>query len=242
VTLKTAGSRSITATDTVTGTITGTQSGITVNPAAIDHYSVTAIGTPQVAGTAFSVTIQAQDFYNNNITTGGGAAENITITFGLTDAWATPVTTATVAGTATVGNMTMTVAQVGQTIIFTGVSAKSGTSNAFTVNPGAIDHYAVTAIGTPQVVGTAFSVAIQAQDVCFNNITTGVEAAESINITFGLADAGAAPLTTATVAGRGTVNDMTMTVAQVGQTIIFTGATSAETGTSNAFTVSAPPP
>ena len=33
VTLKTAGTQSITATDTVTGTITGTQSGITVNPA-----------------------------------------------------------------------------------------------------------------------------------------------------------------------------------------------------------------
>ena len=31
VTLKTAGTQSITATDTVTGTITGTQSGITVN-------------------------------------------------------------------------------------------------------------------------------------------------------------------------------------------------------------------
>ena len=33
VTLKTAGTQSITATDTVTGSITGSQSGITVNPA-----------------------------------------------------------------------------------------------------------------------------------------------------------------------------------------------------------------
>ena len=37
VTLKTAGTQSITATDTVTGTITGTQSGITVHSAAGHH-------------------------------------------------------------------------------------------------------------------------------------------------------------------------------------------------------------
>jgi hypothetical protein len=41
-TLKTAGSRSITAKDTVTGTITGTQSGITVNAAAASQLKVTA--------------------------------------------------------------------------------------------------------------------------------------------------------------------------------------------------------
>ncbi len=99
---------------------------------AIDHYAVSAINAYQVAGTPFNVTIQAQDQYNNNITAGGGSAENINITFGLPDAWAAPTTTATVAGTATV-NMTMTVAQTGQSITFTGVSTKAGTSNAFTV-------------------------------------------------------------------------------------------------------------
>ena len=40
-TLRTAGSRSITATDTVTASITGTQSGITVNPAAVNHIGLT---------------------------------------------------------------------------------------------------------------------------------------------------------------------------------------------------------
>ena len=37
VTLKTAGSQTITATDTVTSSINGLQNGITVNAAGLDH-------------------------------------------------------------------------------------------------------------------------------------------------------------------------------------------------------------
>jgi hypothetical protein len=66
-TLKTAGSQSITATDTVTKTITGTQSGIVVNPAALDHLGFVAPTSAKV-GTPFSVTVTAQDAYNNTIT------------------------------------------------------------------------------------------------------------------------------------------------------------------------------
>src|SRR5438445_13577111 len=41
-TFKTAGTQSLTATDTVATAVTGTQSGITVNPAAASNLSVTA--------------------------------------------------------------------------------------------------------------------------------------------------------------------------------------------------------
>lgn len=108
---------------------------LTINPGAIDHYSVSAISSPQVAGVPFGVTIQAQDVYNNNITTGADASENITITFGKADAAATPTSNSTASGTATM-NMTMTVPQSDQNITFTGdTSAKTGTSGNFTVNP-----------------------------------------------------------------------------------------------------------
>jgi hypothetical protein len=51
VVLRSAGSRSITATDTVTGSITGSA---TVNVAAVDHYAVaTSALNPDVAGTPF---------------------------------------------------------------------------------------------------------------------------------------------------------------------------------------------
>jgi hypothetical protein len=106
---------------------------LNVTAAAIDHYAVSAISPVQGAGIPFNVIIQARDVYNNNITAGGDAAENITITFGRADGGATPTTTATTAGVAVV-SVTLTVPGAGQSITFTGdVSGKTGTSNTFVV-------------------------------------------------------------------------------------------------------------
>src|SRR5439155_389129 len=63
-TLKTAGSQSLTVTDTVSASVTGTQAGITVNPAAATQFSVTA-PTTYTSGTAFSVVVTALDAYGN---------------------------------------------------------------------------------------------------------------------------------------------------------------------------------
>jgi parallel beta-helix repeat protein len=62
--LKTAGTQSITATDTVTTTITGTQPNITVNPATATHFKVSA-PTRVTAGTAFTITVTALDPFGN---------------------------------------------------------------------------------------------------------------------------------------------------------------------------------
>ncbi|HLN32693.1 MAG TPA: choice-of-anchor tandem repeat GloVer-containing protein [Gemmataceae bacterium] len=62
--LKTAGSQSITATDTSNSSVTGTQSGITVTAAAATHFSITA-PLAVTHGVAFSVTITALDAYGN---------------------------------------------------------------------------------------------------------------------------------------------------------------------------------
>ena len=65
VTLKTAGTRSVTATDTVTASITGSQSGIVVNPAAATHFAVSGPPSPTVAGVAHNVTVTAKDADGN---------------------------------------------------------------------------------------------------------------------------------------------------------------------------------
>jgi hypothetical protein len=70
-TLKTAGTQSLTATDKATSSITGTQSGIVVNAAAVDHLQVTAPSSAAV-GSAFNVTVTAQDVYNNTATSYAG--------------------------------------------------------------------------------------------------------------------------------------------------------------------------
>jgi hypothetical protein len=65
VTLKTVGSQSITATDTVTSSITGSQSGITVNPSAATYFVVSGFYSPATAGSAGIVSVTAFDAYGN---------------------------------------------------------------------------------------------------------------------------------------------------------------------------------
>jgi hypothetical protein len=67
VTLKTAGSQTVTSTDTVTATIIGKSLAIKVSAATVDHLKVTAPSS-STAGTAFSITVTAQDAYNNTVT------------------------------------------------------------------------------------------------------------------------------------------------------------------------------
>ena len=68
-TLKTAGSQTLTATDTVTGTITGTSAGITVNPAAaatLDRRRLPRPRSPRASPTR--VTVTAKDAFGNTAT------------------------------------------------------------------------------------------------------------------------------------------------------------------------------
>ena len=59
-TLKTAGSQSITASDTVVPSGAGTQAGITVNPAAASRFTVAGFPSPITAGMAGSFTVTAR--------------------------------------------------------------------------------------------------------------------------------------------------------------------------------------
>jgi len=186
---------------------------------------------------AITVTVEAQDQYSNLCDSGPNTyAQDVTL---VTDGSATGAGLVDiVAGT---GSLPIS-DQVAETVNLslldsqtTGLDCISTQDVVFAV--GAIDHYSVSTITSPQVAGTAFNVTIQAQDQYNNNITTG---AETVTITFGLADTGATPITTATTNGTVTVS-MTMTVAQTGQSITFTGVTWGKTGISNSFDVTSPP-
>jgi hypothetical protein len=64
-TLKTAGSQSVTATDTTTGGLTGTQAGITVKPAALSKLVVEGFPSAETAGVPDTFTVRASDAYGN---------------------------------------------------------------------------------------------------------------------------------------------------------------------------------
>ncbi len=81
--LKTAGTQSITATDTTTAGISGTDGGITVSPGAASQFIITAPSSV-TAGVAFSLTVTVEDAYGNVATGYTG-----TIHFSSTDSKAT---------------------------------------------------------------------------------------------------------------------------------------------------------
>jgi NifU-like protein involved in Fe-S cluster formation len=67
VTLKTAGTQSVTATDTVTKTIKGAQAGIVVKAAAVKTLTVSGLTTPRTKGVAGTIRVTAVDAYGNRV-------------------------------------------------------------------------------------------------------------------------------------------------------------------------------
>jgi hypothetical protein len=68
VTLKTAGTQSITATDTATPAFMGTESGIVVNSAALSVFAVTGIPSPWISGDLNTFAVSAKDAFGNTVT------------------------------------------------------------------------------------------------------------------------------------------------------------------------------
>jgi hypothetical protein len=67
ITLKTAGSQSITATDTVFSSVTGSETGITITPAAASQLILSPNSEVQ-SGVRFSLTLTVEDAYGNVVT------------------------------------------------------------------------------------------------------------------------------------------------------------------------------
>src|SRR5262249_50784832 len=65
VTLKTAGSQTLTATDTVIASITGTWNAITVSSAPASRFVVSGLADPSAPGPSQDLTVTAEDPFDN---------------------------------------------------------------------------------------------------------------------------------------------------------------------------------
>ena len=161
VTLKTAGSRSVTGTDTVTGTITGSQT-VTVNPGSATKLALSGL-TAQTAGTAQTLLVTAQDSYGNTATGYTGIVH-----FTSSDGAAVlPANYTFVAGDAGVHTFSggVTLKTAGSRSV-TGTDTVTGTitgSQTVTVNPGSATKLALSGL-TAQTAGTAQTLLVTAQD------------------------------------------------------------------------------
>ncbi len=163
-TLKTAGSQTITATDTVTASITGTSTSVTVSPGPTSLFSVTTAASP-TAGTSFSFTVTAFDAFNNTATSYSG-----TVKFTSTDTQAAlPPPSKLTNGSMTFQTTLKTSGNQMITATDTVMASITG-SLSIAISAGPVTHLSVSA--PPNAVADdAFDVTVSALDA-FDNIAT----------------------------------------------------------------------
>jgi hypothetical protein len=162
-TLKTAGNQTITATDASTSSITGTSTAIAVSPGAATGFILNAPAST-TAGSLISITVTAQDAFNNVATGYTG-----TVHFSSTDGQATlPANGGLTNG---VGHFSAILRTAGtQTITATDTVNSSLTAHAdIAVSPGSTAVFKVTGPAS-SVAGNAFNITVAALDA-FNNPT-----------------------------------------------------------------------
>jgi hypothetical protein len=197
-TLKTAGTQSITATDTVTTRITGSETGIAVNPAAVSHLGVSAPAASPV-GSAFGITVTALDPYNNSAI-GYTGTVHFTSTDGLATLPGNYIFTAADAGVHAFSGIILQ--KTGsQTITATDtITASISGSAAVAVNPAAASTMTVAGFPSPTTAGVAGNFTVTLKDP-YGNIASGYtgtvhftssdgKASLPANYTFTTADAG----------------------------------------------------
>ncbi|MDZ7377130.1 MAG: hypothetical protein ONB13_10960, partial [candidate division KSB1 bacterium] len=152
-------------------TITVTSSGkagisnsFNVNPASLDHFRVSTIGSPQVAGQPFSITITAEDVYENKVTSFINTVNLSESTNSIT-----PIVTTNFSSGEWTGQVTITKTYTDNIINVSG-SGKSGQSNKFNINPANLHHFVIGTIST-QAAGVPFAIAVTAQDNYGNTAT-----------------------------------------------------------------------
>ncbi len=146
-------------------TESGSSNSFDVISSNVDHFVISTI-LNQVAGTAFNLSIRAEDSNNNLVTnfTGNASFSDLTGTI-------SPKTTGNFSGGIWSGLVTITNSRASDTITVTS-SGKAGTSNSFNVSPAALDHFQISSIGSPQVAGLSFNIIVTAEDVYGNKVTS----------------------------------------------------------------------
>ena len=168
-TLKTAGTQSITATDTATGSVIGSDTGIAVNPAAPSKIFVAGFPSPTTAGVAGTFTVTLEDAYGNVATAYSG-----TVHFASSDGKAVlPANYTFQASDQGVHSFRATLKTPGtQSITAQDSSAGlSGSDTAITVNPAAASKFIITAPASVKA-GVAFRLTLTVEDA-YGNVVTG---------------------------------------------------------------------
>src|SRR5207249_178552 len=169
--LKTAGNRTVTATDTITSSITGTTNSITVNPTTASMLAVVASTGTTTAGSAFNVTVTAKDAFGNTAT-GYAGIVHFTSTDGQAVLPANYTFVAGDSGTHIFSTTLKTAIAQTHTATATTTSSITGTTTLVTVYPATARTLAAFPTRRSSDLGSAFNVTVTAKDA-FGNTATG---------------------------------------------------------------------
>jgi hypothetical protein len=230
-TLKTAGTRSLTATDTVTATIKGTQSNIAVTAAAAS--TLTVAGFPSTtAGVAQSFTVTAKDAFGNVASAYAG-----TVHFTSSDTKASlPANysfTAVDAGKHVFSATLFTAPTQSITATDTVTASIQGTQSSIRVSAAAAVSLMITAFPSSTTAGVSHGLKVAAKDQFGNTATSyrgtihftssDAQAVLPADYTFVAADAGAHMFAAATLK---TAGSQTITVTDTANSSLTTTITS----------------
>jgi probable HAF family extracellular repeat protein len=170
VTLKTAGSQTITVTDTTTAAITGTTAALMVTPAATAKLVVTGFPSPSTAGVAGNFIVTAEDKYGN--TTPGYSG---TVTFSSTDSRASlPQNYTFTSADKGLHTFNATLVKAGSQSLIgkdTVTSTIHGTQSGITVVAAALDHLVLKSVATI-TAGIGLGLTVTAVDLFGNTVPT----------------------------------------------------------------------
>jgi hypothetical protein len=170
-TLMTAGTQSITATDTAISSITGTESSTTVQAASVKSFAVSGFLSPVTAGTASNFVVTALDAYGN-VVTGYTGTVKFTSSDPNASLPANYIFTSSNAGKATFSATLKTAGAQSITATDTATSSINGAETSITVQAAAANSFAVSEFSSPITAGTASKLVVTALDA-YGNVATG---------------------------------------------------------------------
>ena len=249
VTLETAGTQSITATDTMTNSITGSQIGITVTAAGLDHIVISPVLPSTIAGVPQAFTTAAFDQYgnslgdvtasttfnvNSNPITGNSVSENLVGSY---------MVTATYNGKSDSTTLTVTAAALDHIMISpatASITAKSSQAYSATAFDAYGNSWDITATyGIDAGAGGTWS------DNIYSSANTGVwtvtgtyaTKTATAQLTVNTATAPSNTQTSQTYTSTSTISKYTIIVTQTANGKIAPGTTTVNYGASQTFTI-----
>ena len=147
VTLKTAGTQSVSAVDTANASVSGNLSGVAVSPAAASQFLLSGLSASQTAGTSGTITVTAKDPFGNLAT---GFTGTVTLTSTDTAATLPGAYTFTTADHGA-HTFTLTFNTAGTESVTASTSGITATQSGITVAPAAPISLKATASSTSQI-------------------------------------------------------------------------------------------